>query len=205
MGSSDLLEAFVKDAVAAGQEHGAIANVLIDAGWTESEIQATLEGWVHGDAGMPPVPRPRPYVSARDAILYGLLFISLSVLCWHINQLGFGIIDFLVDDPADRYHGTNSMRWSIAILVPFLPLFLTLDRRIYHHTREGLGQKRSLVRRWFASITLLLAVLVLLGDLSATVYAVLTGELTLQFILKALLVAITGLLVLTYYRGEIND
>lgn len=205
MGSTELLEDFVKEAIAAGHEREAIANVLADAGWSEIEIQGALEGWVRTDAGMPPVPRPRPYVSARDAILYGLLFISLAVLCWYINQLGFGIIDFLVNDVTDRYPGTNSLRWSIAILVPFLPLFLVLDRRIYRHTREDPGQKRSLVRRWFASITLLLAVLVLLGDLSATVYAALAGELTLRFILKALLVVITGLLALAYYRGEIND
>ncbi|RMC31645.1 DUF5671 domain-containing protein [Paracoccus alkanivorans] len=205
MGSSDLLESFVREAIAAGQERAAIAGVLADAGWSDSEIEEALEGWADPNAGMPPVPRPRPYVSARDAILYGLLFISLAVLCWHINQLGFGIIDFLVDDVADRYPGTSSLRWSIAILVPFLPLFLALDRRIYRHTREDPGQKRSLVRRWFASITLLLAVLTLLGDLSATVYAALSGELTFRFVLKAALVAITGLLVLAYYRGEIND
>src|SRR5690606_17635227 len=130
-----------------------------DAGWSETEIHDAVDSWTGSEPGMPPVPHPRPYVSARDAILYGLLFISLAVLCWHINQLGFGIIDHLVEDVADRTRGSSSLRWSIAVLVPFLPMFLVLDRRIYRQTREDPGQRRSLVRRWFASITLLLAVL----------------------------------------------
>ena len=67
------------------------------------------------------------------------------------------------------------------------------------------GRRRSLVRKWFAAITLLLASLALLGDLVAVVNALLEGELTGRFVAKALLIAVIGGLAFAYYRDELDD
>ena len=67
------------------------------------------------------------------------------------------------------------------------------------------GRRRSLVRKWFASVTLLVASLVFLGDGIYVIYALLNGELTARFAAKAALVAGVTALVFAYYRDELND
>lgn len=201
---ADHLARFVRQSLQAGQSRDAIARALSDAGWSGAEIRDALDDWGDSAAGLPPVPRPRATVSARDAVIYGLLFVSLVILSWHIVQLGFGVIESLLPYLDDSMPPVGRMRWAIAALLAFLPVFVLLDRRVARASGADPGQRRSLVRRWFASAALLISALVLLGDLVATLYAALTGDMTLRFALKALLVAVMGGLVLAYYRGDLD-
>ncbi|MDF3605731.1 DUF5671 domain-containing protein [Paracoccus sp. DMF-8] len=163
-----------------------------------------MQGWAILP-GMPPAPRPRPYVSAREALLFGLLFLSLAVVCGHICSLGFYLIDRLVTDAdAANRQASSAVRWGVAALLTFVPLFLLLDRRARRMDGDGMPRRRSLVRRWLATITLFAASLVLLADLAMTIYSLLSGELTLRFALKAGLVALTALLIFGYYRDEMD-
>lgn len=204
MKPTEELSQFVRAGLAAGRDDGQLRVALTEAGWTGREVEAALSGWTAAP-GLPPVPRPQPFVSAREALLYGLLFISLGMVAWHLIDLGFDLIDQLVPDIADLYLPRGSMRWSIAALIVFLPLFLLLNARVNRATQGDPGRRRSLVRKWFASVTLLIAGLVLLGDLVVSVYALLSGELTLRFAAKAGLVALVGGLVLAYYRDEMDE
>ena len=87
----------------------------------------------------------------------------------------------------------------------FTPLFLFLNRKVATMAQSDAGRRRSLVRKWFASLTLLFASLVFLGDGIYVVYALLSGELTARFAAKAVLVAGVAALVFAYYRDELND
>lgn len=208
---SDQVSRFIHDALQAGQKVQTIRDSLISAGWQPSEADAALSEWAVVP-GMPPVPRPRPYVSAREALLFGLLFLSLSAVSWHICVLGFGLIDRMLSDGGRYFYYSGSMRWAVAALLTFGPLFVILDRRLNRDRRRSAGRSegartadgRSLVRRWIASLTLLLAAVVLLSDLVLTVYTLLDGDLTLRFILKSGLVAVMAGLILLYYRDEMN-
>lgn len=207
MKPSDQLSVFVRDALAAGQGRATIREALARAGWRETEAEAALEAW-DSQSGLPPVPRPRPYVSAREGLLFGLLFLSLGLISWHLCTLGFELIDMILPD-GSRYGGgaSQGVRWSVAALVTFAPVFLLLDRRVRRMDRAEAGGRaagRSLVRRWLAAVTLFIASLVLLGDLVMTIYTLLNGELTLRFVLKALLVAVTAVLIFAYYRDEMD-
>ena len=203
MKPSEQLSEFVRTALAQGAPAVQLRQALADAGWSEPEISAALDGW-QSRPGLPPVPRPRPYASAREALLYGLLFVSLGMVAWHLCQLGMALIDRAIPDPAQGYGGnTYAERWSMAALIAFTPMFLLLGRRL---ARQGAGSRgRSLVRRWFASLTLLGASLVFLGDAVVALHALLGGELTARFTAKALLVAMVAGLVLAYYRDELDD
>ncbi|AUH35566.1 DUF5671 domain-containing protein [Paracoccus tegillarcae] len=203
MKSDDLLSEFVREALIAGQSQDQIAQALADAGWSQTEIRAASEGWTV-QAGLPPVPRPRAYVSASEALLYGLLFLSLGMIAWHTVIIGFAVIDRLLPDPLDPAGSGRWLRWSVSALVAFLPLFLLLNRRVNRAGRDDPARQRSLVRKWVASITLLLASLALLGDLVAVVYAFLNGDMTAQFLAKALLVAIMAGLIFGYYKDEMD-
>lgn len=195
------LNLFLREALAAGHDPAQITHALQEAGWSAKEAKTALAAW-HLTPELPPIPRPRAYLSAREALIYGLLFISLGLVAWYLNRLGFQIIDRLLPDPAEAFPvHLDQMRWSIAMLLGFMPTFLLLNRVAARATRAG---ARSLVRRWFASATLLISSLTLLGTLVYTIYALLSGDLSLRFGARIALVALVAGLVVAYYRDELD-
>ncbi|PZO63225.1 MAG: hypothetical protein DI498_13885 [Paracoccus denitrificans] len=203
MARLDDLVIFVRDGLGAGREPEELAGVMRDAGWSDGEIAQALNAWVAVDGGAP-VPRPRAYVSAKEALVYGLLFITLGAICCYSVILWFGTVNYLLPEPDQRYGASSSTRFGIATLVATVPVFLWMNARVQAASDADQGQRRSLVRRWFAAVTMLLAVLTLLGDLVAVVYAALNGDVTLRFVTKALVVAVMGVLAFAYYRDELN-
>ena len=84
MSGRDEIAEFVRTGLSAGQPADALAAALGSAGWSPTEVAAALDAWAPGPAGLPPVPRPRAYVSAREGFVYGLLFLLLGCICWHL-------------------------------------------------------------------------------------------------------------------------
>lgn len=204
MKANEALAEFVRAGLTAGQSRDDLAAAMASAGWAPRDIDSALGAWADAP-GMVPVPRPRAYVSAREALQYGLLFLSLGMVAWHVVQLGFDIIASLIPDLADPPYGAPpASRWSMAALITFTPLFVWLNRRANRDTASDPGRRRSLVRKWFASITLLIALMTLLGDAVFTVYALLNGELTARFVANVALVAVVAGLVVAYYRDEMD-
>ena len=208
MRAADQVAGFVANALTAGRSRSEIAAALSAAGWTASEVSAALEAWATTDFS-PPVPRPRPYVSARDAFLYGLMFAALAMTSWYITDLGFALIDRwlpeLTDPESYGYDNFNwTVRWSIATLVVTLPVFLVLNVRATRAARSDPAKRRSVVRKWFGYITLFLAAVALAGDLIATIYSLLNGDLSARVASKAALVAVTAGLIFMYYHGELE-
>lgn len=202
--AADHLSDFVQNAMAGQHDPARIRAALRHAGWSAAEIDAAMSAW-HRDGDLPPVPRPRPYVSAREAMLYALLMIALVLVCFHVVRLGFHVIDRLVSDPTetggpDRW----TMRFSIAAIIAFLPLLVLLDHRMARRTGDPDLRRRSQARRIFASITVLAAAVVLLGDAVSVIYAFLSGDLTLRLAAKCALVALMGLLVAACYREDLD-
>lgn len=206
MAAAQQLSDFVRDALARGHGEPRIRAALQDAGWSVADIDGAMGAWaVAGD--MPPVPRPRPHVSAREAMLYALLMIALVLVCFHVLRLGFLVIDAAIRDVADDGpRNVWSMRFSMAAIIAFLPLFVLLDHRLARNEQAGRDrQRRSQARRVYASLTVLAAALVLLGDAVSVIYAFLSGDLTPRLAAKCALVAIMGLLVAACYREDLND
>jgi len=206
MRPADQLAQFVAEALKEGRSREEIADALSQAGWTTSEASGALNAWADTPF-RPPVPRPRPFVSAREAFVYGLMFLALAMTAWHITTLGFELINLWLPDVTDRTNRYNadSVRWSISILVVFFPLFLIMNARAQRATREDAGRRRSAVRKWFGYVTLFLAAVALLGDLIAVIYALLNGDLTARFVAKATLVALTAGLIFLYFRSEVEE
>lgn len=201
MSPADQISDFTRRALAQGRSPDQIDAALAEAGWCERERQDALSAWQLVD-GMA-VPRPRPYVSAREALLYGLLFILLGMVAFQLCQLGFLLVDSLLPNLTDPDPFTHrGMRWPMAALITFTPAFLLLSRTLSRARHQNPGQARSWVRGWAASITMLIAALTLLGDLGTTVFQLLDGEMTLRFALKAAIVAAVAGLVLLSYRDD---
>lgn len=207
MSPSEQLADYVREGLRHGTTPEALRQALGRAGWSAREVDQALGAWLPPDAalGAVPVPRPRPYFSARDAILYGMLFIALGNVIYGTVSVGWRVIEQLIPDISDFYdRPRRSARWPIALLVVFAPLFAWLNHRVMRAGRDQAGQRRSLIRRWFASVTVILASLTLLGDLVAVIYALLNGELTARFIAKAAWLAVLAALVLAYLRDDVD-
>lgn len=198
MASSKDLAVFVRDALSAGKNRAEIASVLTQAGWSTHEITDALDGWADVPFA-PPVPRPQTVVTARDFFIYALMFGALLFGAGYLVGLLHALIDHLLDAPART--ADHRIRWAVAVLIVTLPLYLWLATRERARLAADPALQRSAIRNWMTYVTLLFAAAVLLGDLVAVIYAFLNGDFTLQFALKALVVAGIAGGIFGYYRA----
>lgn len=202
------LEHFVRSALAAGASRPEIESVLVSAGWRPEQIRGPLAAWADRPFVVP-VPRPRPYLSARDAFQYLVLFTTLYLSAWHLGSLLFDIIEILLPDPADpdyRVRGiARSVRWSVATLLVAFPVFAFMAQRIAGDLRRDPARRLSPVRRWLTYLTLFVAAAVLIGDLVTLVYNVLGGELSLRFVLKVLVAGLIAGSVFAWYLADLRS
>jgi hypothetical protein len=208
-GAPDELADFVKAALARGVPRAEIETVLRQAGWTIDQTKMALSGFA--DTTFPiPVPKPRPYLDARDAFMYLVLFSTLYWSAYHLGSLLFDIINVTFPDPAtdqDRLmpYTRSAMRWSIASLIVAFPVFLYMSRLIARDIAGDPNKRHSKVRRWLTYLTLFFASSVIIGDVISLLYSVLGGELTIRFVLKTLVVAFISGAVFWYYLGSVQE
>ena len=200
MNNKDTVSEFVREALVAGRSRDEIAMVLPEAGWTASEVAEGLDGFAPGDF-VPPVPRPRSTLSARDFFVYALMFGALCFASGYLISLLHGLIDWAFEEECRR-RSRSSLRFAVAVLVVAGPLYGWLNWREGRKIAADPAMVRSIMRKWMIYMTLLASAAVLCGALVASLNALLSGDLTAQFILKAGAVVIIAALILTYYRRE---
>lgn len=200
MATNKELLRFVRGALTAGKSRDEISDALTASGWSASEVRDALAAWADTPFS-PPVPRPQAIVSARDFFFYTLTFGLLIYGAFHLISLLHSVIDYAMEE---RGYYLRGMRFSIASLIVVGPLYLWLAWRDQQRLAQDPAHYRSAIRKWVTYIALLLAASVLVGDLVAVIYALLDGDLTPQFFLKALVVAVVTGLLFIYYRRDLH-
>ncbi len=183
---------FVRDALDRGRSREEIREALARAGWRERDIARGL-GAFADDGFLPPVPRPRPFASARDAAVYALGFFALGVVVVNAVAELFAVVERALGtgDPFGQ-----AAAWRIAALCVFFPLFLALDLR---------AERENPVRKTFAYAAFFFATLVLLFTLVGVLAVGLTGGLGAELALKAAILASAAAAVLLYYRRDLRQ
>ncbi|HEY1304530.1 MAG TPA: DUF5671 domain-containing protein [Vicinamibacterales bacterium] len=206
---SDDLVVFVRDALARGQSRAQIAEVLQEAGWTPEQTRAALAAYA--DVAFPvPVPRARPFLSAREAFMYLVLFGTLYASAYSLGSLLFDLINVAFPDPADpaNFNGPeyvrSSIRWAVSALIVAFPVFAYTSWVTSKAIRLDPTKRASKIRRWLTYWTLFVASGALIGDVTTLVYNVLGGEATLRFLLKVLVVGIIAGTAFTYYLRDLH-
>jgi MFS family permease len=215
--ANQTLDIFIREALNRGETRPRISAALIAAGWTQKEVDNALDDYAETDIGLA-VPKPRAYVSAREAFLYLVLFILLGVVAWNLGSLLFALIDTAIADELDNEYGYGlfysprdvQIRQAIAGLVVGGPLFTWLALHIRKQRRTNPAMQRSRVRKWLTYIALIIASCTLIGDAISLVYGFLAGELSTRLFLKLLVVAILAGGVFFYFirdaeQGDSND
>jgi hypothetical protein len=153
-----------------------------------------------------PVPRPRPYLPAREAFLYLVLFATLYITAFNLGLVLFAIVDRWLPDAvqegsAGRW-AAEAIRNGIAGLVIAFPIFLFLSALTGRAMAREPEKRGSKVRKWLTYITLFVAALVLIGDLTFLVQRLLSGELPGRVLCKTLVVfAVAGTIFGHYLAG----
>lgn len=198
---------FVYKALDRGSSRSEIRAVLTSAGWPGDDIDKALAAYAEVDFPIP-VPRPRPYLSARDAFIYLVIFTTLAVSAFHFGSLLFELIERAFPDPLDEHaagYSVHTVRRAIAALVVAFPIYVLLSYRVNAAMREDPTKRASKIRKWLTYMTLFIAAAVLVGDLSAVIYSLLSGELTVRFILKALTVVLIAGAIFGYYLWDSRE
>lgn len=131
--------------------------------------------------------------------------ISLYLSLAFFIVLSFGFINLLFPDNLDGVwqieSAASSIRVGFAMVVVFFPTYLVLTRLVNQNRRASDDSHYLGLTKWLIYLSLLVAGLVLLGDLVAVIMGFLEGELTSRFLLKALTVfVVTGAAFYYYIR-----
>jgi hypothetical protein len=200
------LVAFVESALRAGQSRGAVREALEQAGWSKDQIADALAHYADVAFAVP-VPRPRAQLSARDAFWYLLMFGTLYSSAFYLGDLLFGLINLALPDEirgTRREFVENGIRWATAALIVAFPVFLFAAARISRQVRADPTRRNSAMRKWLTYVTLLVAAAAIVVDGITLVFNVLSGELTLRFILKALVVAVIASAAFGYFTWSMR-
>lgn len=201
------LEMFVREALLKGASPAAIEAALTAAGWTPEQTRDALNAYADVEFVVP-VPKPRPYLSPREAFLYLVLFSTLYLSAYHLGSLLFDFINLGFPDVADPGYPSSvaqSMRWSVASLAIAFPVFLFVARHLGHDLVRNPVKRLSAVRRWLTYLTLFVAATVLIGDLITLLYNLLGGELSVRFVLKVLVVGVIAGAIFGYYLRDLRQ
>ena len=201
------LSRFVRDALTRGASRDEISEALVDASWRQADIDKALGAWVDRDF-VAPIPRPRPYLGAREAFLYLVLFASLYAAAISFGNVTFVLINRAFADVAFTPPAAASaemLRWGLAYLVISFPAFLLVQRLVRRTLRSDPDLRSSRIRKWLTYLTLFVAAGVLAGDLIALVFFGLGGELAVRFLLKVAVVAAIAGSVFGYYFWDLRQ
>jgi hypothetical protein len=205
--SDDELQRFVHTALEREIPRDAIEKALIDAGWQADQVKRGLAAYAEVDFPLP-VPRPSPYLSAREAFLYLLLFTALYVSAFNLGAMLFFFLDRWLPDvgrPISDVMFRNNVRWAIANLIVAFPVYLALTVSRERAVRRDPRKRASRVRKWLTYLTLFIGAAVLLGDVIALVNGVLKGDPTLRFLLKCLVVGAIAGTAFVYYLADLKQ
>ncbi|AEV38623.1 hypothetical protein PSE_4119 [Pseudovibrio sp. FO-BEG1] len=195
------LSEFVRDALNKGFSKDDIRSSLSPSDWTAIEIDTALKSWSY-DETIGAVPQPQRSTSAWDAVFYALLFAAFGMVIGNTLILLLGLITLWIPEVGDSFSrsGLRSLRWSMAALIIFTPVFLWLHLKDERGSSANPASKYSSVRRWLTAIAIFAAAMTLLCDAIYLIYRFLDGDLTARFIAKSCAVALLSLVVIQYFH-----
>ncbi|HEY7729163.1 MAG TPA: DUF5671 domain-containing protein [Candidatus Eisenbacteria bacterium] len=202
------LREFVRDALAHGMPRGEIREKLLAAGWRPEEVETALGSFAEIESPVP-VPRRRPYLSAREAFFYLVLFVTLYLTAINVGSVLFQLVNRAIPEVAggasawDRF-STEAARGAVAGILTAFPIFLFMSRLIGGAVARDPEKRASKIRKWLTYVTLFVSACVIIGDLTFLVTRVLSGELVLRVGLKVLVVFLIAGVIFTHYLSDLR-
>ena len=197
------LYAFVKEALEKKLDRVSVHDVLVKAGWDSREVDKVLSSFADVDFPIP-VPRPKPYLQAREAFLYLISFITLYVTAFSFGALVFGFVDKFFPDPLAFGNSIRSLSTPLASIIIAFPVYIFVMWRLSVATIKNPERRDSKVRKWLTYLTLVVAAAIIIGDLIAIVAGLLGGDVTMRFLLKAVIILTIAGSIFGYYLIDLQ-
>lgn len=198
------LSLFVRESLAKGVSRKEIQGNLKKAGWQDDEVRQALGAYADMTSAVP-VPRRRPYLNAREAFLYLVLFLTLYISAVSFGTLVFQYINNWLPDPVLGLNANiDAIRFSTSSLIIAFPVFYFVSWIVAKAIRKDPDKRSSKIRKWLTYITLFIAAGIIIGDLITLVFNLLGGELTLRFVLKVLTVGGIAGVIFGYYLWDLR-
>ena len=138
---------------------------------------------------------------ASLGVLASLVASVVSFLSLVFETLNHAFPDVLSGTYSYDY---ESMRSSLAVLIILFPAFLILSRVWTKMSAGGLSRGDAAIKRWMIYLVLFLASLVVVIDLVTLVRYFISGEITVRFITKVIVMLGTSALLGGYYFRELS-
>jgi hypothetical protein len=212
---------YITQAIKAGSSEHQIKSNLTAVGWTEEQIQsayaqALINNGIPSPNGEPQtIVEPNEItiqkknkVSAIDISINIISFILLAIVATATGVLFYQIINKYFPETLvnagnsykDNSFSPAALHYSIAVLVVAFPLYYLAMKLWFRGFQQDNDKEENDFTKFLTYVVLIVAVVVIVGSLIATVYAVLQGELTTRFFLKALtILMISGAIFGFYY------
>ncbi len=152
------------------------------------------------------MPRRRTVAAPRDALAHGLLFFALGVVVANVGAIGFALADVWLADPLDPAIGLGrAVRWSVAAVIVAWPVWAWLTLSLAKAGEADPGLRAAPVARWLTSVALLIAGMVIIGDMIGLLAAFLQSGLSQRFALRAAMVGALAISVVTIYLPTLSS
>lgn len=175
---------------------------LVHAGWSKEVVDKALGNEI-------PVPQPEEHEkgsrSMWDAFEHVLLFISLYVFTISVGSVLYTLIDRMLPLSTYSNYSSSSITSALAAVIVSFPLFAYLFIRISKRTEQVPTVRTLPVRKFLIYATLVVAFVVALVNLTGLVYNLLSGDLTSNFLLKAVVVLSITATVAVHYLIQIKE
>lgn len=205
MSQGDELRRFIETAKSKGVSDDAIAALLEAAGWSKKEIYAGLQKHYEAIIGMPVPARGGFGEGAQDAFFHLLAFGTLATWAVALGSILFALIEHAFPDPVvSREYAPQRgvLAGHLASLLVAFPVYLLVTRKILREVSESPEKKDSGIRKWLTWLALLIAASLVIGDVITILAWLLRGEITLRFLLKAVVILVlAGSIFWFYLRG----
>lgn len=144
--------------------------------------------------------------NAKYAFYYLLSLVALVFMGISTGMIAFSIIDKMLPDALNFTNANfdGPLRFAISALLISTPIFYFISNLIASGLKKQEIAKDSGVRRWLTYFTLLVSSLIMLGVFISVINNFLAGDLTSQFILKAVAVFVIAAAVFSFYFYDIK-
>jgi hypothetical protein len=199
--SSTDIDGFVRLAKAKNVPDEALVALLRQNGWSDERVYQSLGRFYSDLLGMSPPNRSGRREYARDAFYYGLYFITLSMWTIALGQLFYKLIDRVLPDVVPQVYGgsTFDIAWQLATIIIAAPAFFVIHAILARELVRRPDLYESGVRKWFTYIVIAGTALTVLSEAIWFLQSLLSGGLTLSFVLRCLVVLMIGGGVFAYY------
>lgn len=149
----------------------------------------------------PLAPKSTPY----QVFLHLMMMVMFYVFIISLMALLIEYINFLLPDPLLGLGSYNVVRSMSSALMVTFPVFLLTSWLIRKTFEVHPEQRHMEMRRWLIYFTLFVAGITMVVDLIKFVNGFYSGELTLAFFLKLLIVLILSLMSFGYFLWDLSE